>query len=80
VSALLVLVAAWILGLAILGAALAWRAAAWTAEVAPGSPVSNGESVIGAGPAKARETMPDRHASAASSVEGDTLGRIRPLL
>ena len=34
-AALLVLVASWILGLAVLGAALAWRAAAWTAEVAP---------------------------------------------
>ena len=34
-SALLVLVASWILGLAVLGAALAWRTAAWTAEAAP---------------------------------------------
>ena len=34
-AALLVLVAVWILGLALLGAALAWRAAAWTAEIAP---------------------------------------------
>jgi hypothetical protein len=34
-AALLVLVAVWILGLALLGAALAWRAAAWTIEVAP---------------------------------------------
>ena len=37
-SALLVLVASWILGLAVLGAALAWRSAAWTAEVAPVTP------------------------------------------
>ena len=36
-AALLVLVATWILGLAITGAALAWRTAAWTAEVAPAS-------------------------------------------
>ena len=36
-GALLVLVASWILGLAVLGAALAWRTAAWTAEVAPGA-------------------------------------------
>jgi len=34
-AALMVLVATWILGLAILGVALAWRSAAWTAEVAP---------------------------------------------
>jgi hypothetical protein len=34
-AALLMLVAVWILGLAVLGAALAWRGAAWTAEVAP---------------------------------------------
>ena len=34
-AALLVLVSAWILGLAILGAALAWRTAAWTAEALP---------------------------------------------
>jgi hypothetical protein len=30
-AALLVFVAAWVLGLAILGAALTWRATAWTA-------------------------------------------------
>ena len=35
-AALLVLVAWWILGLAVIGAVLAWRAAAWTAEVAAG--------------------------------------------
>lgn len=35
-AALVLLVAAWVLGLAILGAALAWRATAWTAEVGPG--------------------------------------------
>jgi hypothetical protein len=37
-AALLVLVASWILGLAVVGAALAWRVAAWTAELdaAPG--------------------------------------------
>jgi hypothetical protein len=34
-AALLVLVATWILGLAITGAVLAWRTAAWTAEVVP---------------------------------------------
>jgi hypothetical protein len=34
-AALLVLVASWILGLAVLGAVLAWRGAAWTAEAAP---------------------------------------------
>jgi hypothetical protein len=34
-AALLVLVASWILGLAVLGAALAWRTAAWTAELVP---------------------------------------------
>jgi hypothetical protein len=34
-AALLLLVAAWILGLAVLGAALAWRATAWTIEAAP---------------------------------------------
>ncbi len=34
-SALVVLVATWILGLAIVGAGLAWRATAWTAEVVP---------------------------------------------
>lgn len=32
-SAIVVLVATWVLGLAIVGAALAWRATAWTAEV-----------------------------------------------
>jgi hypothetical protein len=32
-AALLVLVASWILGLAVVGAALAWRVAAWTAEL-----------------------------------------------
>ena len=32
-AALLVLVASWILGLAVIGAALAWRATAWTCEV-----------------------------------------------
>jgi hypothetical protein len=31
-AALLLLVAAWVLGLALLGAALAWRATAWTVE------------------------------------------------
>jgi hypothetical protein len=34
-AALLVLVASWILGLAVIGAALAWRATAWTAEMDP---------------------------------------------
>jgi hypothetical protein len=34
-AALLVLVAAWILGLAVIGAALAWRVAAWTAVIMP---------------------------------------------
>jgi hypothetical protein len=34
-AALLVLVASWILGLAVTGAVLAWRAAAWTALLAP---------------------------------------------
>lgn len=34
-AALILLVATWVLGLAILGVGLAWRAAAWTAEVAP---------------------------------------------
>lgn len=34
-AGVLVLVATWVLGLAIAGAALAWRTAAWTAEVAP---------------------------------------------
>jgi hypothetical protein len=34
-AALLLLVATWILGLAVLGAALAWRATAWTIEAAP---------------------------------------------
>jgi hypothetical protein len=39
-AALVLLLATWILGLAILGAGLAWRAVAWTAEVeAPGGPV-----------------------------------------
>ncbi|HEX3264151.1 MAG TPA: hypothetical protein VHR16_00665, partial [Candidatus Limnocylindrales bacterium] len=37
VAALLVLVASWILGLAVIGAALAWRATAWTAELRPGA-------------------------------------------
>ena len=35
-AALVLLVATWVLGLAILGAGLAWRGTAWTAEVAPG--------------------------------------------
>jgi hypothetical protein len=35
-AAVVLLVASWILGLAILGAGLAWRATAWTAEVASG--------------------------------------------
>ncbi|MEO5703601.1 MAG: hypothetical protein ABIZ52_08265, partial [Candidatus Limnocylindrales bacterium] len=35
-AALVLLVASWVLGLAILGAGLAWRATAWTAEVAAG--------------------------------------------
>lgn len=35
-AALVLLVASWVLGLAILGAGLAWRATAWTAEVASG--------------------------------------------
>ena len=35
-SAIVVLVATWVLGLAIVGAALAWRATAWTAEVTAG--------------------------------------------
>ena len=34
-AALVLLVATWVLGLAILGAGLAWRGTAWTAEVAP---------------------------------------------
>jgi hypothetical protein len=34
-AGVLVLVATWVLGLAITGAALAWRTAAWTAEVSP---------------------------------------------
>ncbi len=34
VAALVLLVASWVLGLAILGAGLAWRGTAWTAEVA----------------------------------------------
>ena len=34
-AALLVLVASWILGIAMLGAVLAWRSVAWTVEVAP---------------------------------------------
>ena len=55
-SALLVLVASWILGLAILGAALAWRSAAWTAQIAPGS----------ASPQQATVTRPPRPASKAS--------------
>lgn len=35
-AALVLLVASWVLGLAILGAGLAWRATAWTAEAASG--------------------------------------------
>ena len=35
-AALTLLVATWVLGLAVLGAGLAWRATAWTAEVTPG--------------------------------------------
>lgn len=35
VAAVVVLVATWVLGLAIVGAALAWRATAWTAETPP---------------------------------------------
>lgn len=35
-AALVVLVATWVLGLAVLGAGLAWRASAWTSEVDPG--------------------------------------------
>lgn len=35
-AALVLLVASWVLGLAILGAGLAWRATAWTAETASG--------------------------------------------
>ena len=35
-AALVLLIASWVLGLAILGAALAWRATAWTAEVESG--------------------------------------------
>jgi hypothetical protein len=34
-AALVLLVASWVLGLAILGAALAWRATVWTSEVQP---------------------------------------------
>jgi hypothetical protein len=34
-AALVLLVATWILGLAVAGAGLAWRATAWTAEVTP---------------------------------------------
>jgi hypothetical protein len=79
-AALLVLIAAWILGLAVLGAALAWRAAAWTAEIAPAMPASSGGSAIAATATEAQVMSQDRHASAASSVEGDTLGRIPPLL
>jgi hypothetical protein len=36
-GALLVLIAAWILGLLVLGAVLAWRSTAWTAEAVPRS-------------------------------------------
>jgi hypothetical protein len=36
-AALVLLVATWVLGLAIVGAGLAWRATAWTAEVPPAS-------------------------------------------
>lgn len=36
-AALVLLVATWVLGLAIIGAGLAWRAAAWTAETRPAS-------------------------------------------
>jgi hypothetical protein len=39
-AAIVVLVATWVLGLAIIGAALAWRSTAWTAEVMPGRPSS----------------------------------------
>jgi hypothetical protein len=35
-AALALLVATWVLGLAVLGAGLAWRATAWTAEMTPG--------------------------------------------
>lgn len=35
IAAVVVLVATWVLGLAIVGAALAWRATAWTAETTP---------------------------------------------
>ena len=38
-AALLLLVAAWVLGLALVGAALAWRATAWTAEAGARSAV-----------------------------------------
>ena len=50
-AALLVLVATWILGLAITGAVLAWRTAAWTAEVAPAS------NVVADGSARHPETL-----------------------
>jgi hypothetical protein len=49
-SALLVLVASWILGLAILGAALAWRSAAWTAEIAPVAGPANDAATLAATP------------------------------
>jgi hypothetical protein len=39
-ASLLLLPAAWVLGLAVLGAALAWRATAWTTEVAARAPAS----------------------------------------
>jgi hypothetical protein len=39
-AAVVVLVATWVLGLAIVGAALAWRATAWTAEVVPNDVLS----------------------------------------
>jgi hypothetical protein len=54
-AALLVLVASWILGIAVLGAALAWRATAWTAEVqpAPGSAAAN------LGPSASAESAPE---------------------
>lgn len=44
-AAVVLLVASWVLGLALLGAALAWRATAWTAEV-PGQNAGDSAGVV----------------------------------
>jgi hypothetical protein len=52
-AALLVLVASWILGLAVIGAALAWRATAWTAELRPAGKPRPDAAFLHPGPSEA---------------------------